>query len=398
MMLGLLLARAGVPVMVLERHADFLRDFRGDTVHPSTLQVLDDIGLLASFSRLPQRRVSRLAVLVGGRLQEVIDFRGLKPFDYLALVPQWDFLNFLADEARGRYPHFELRMRHEATGLVERGARVAGVRVRSPEGESEVLADVVVACDGRHSTLRQAAGLRARVFGAPMDVLWFRLPREQTDPEDTFGIVEAGRMMVMLNRTEYWQTAYVVPKGRDRELRARPIEELRDSVARLAPFLADHVGALDSWDDVKTLEVRVDGLERWYRPGLLLIGDAAHAMSPVGGVGINLAIQDAVAAANALAPTLRAPGPVGEGPLRAVQQRRLPPTRLTQVMQLQIQRRIISALLENRPPRIPALVRWLLRFRAVRNIPARLLGYGLRRERPLSFRHTEGAAAPRIPP
>jgi 2-polyprenyl-6-methoxyphenol hydroxylase-like FAD-dependent oxidoreductase len=308
-------------------------------------------------------------------------------------VPQWDFLNFLADEARGRYPHFELRMRHEATGLVERGARVAGVRVCSPEGESEVLADVVVACDGRHSTLRQAAGLRARAFGAPMDVLWFRLLREQTDPEDTFGIVEAGRMMVMLNRTEYWQTAYVVPKGRDRAA-DRGAARFGGSPCALP---GGPRWRLDSWDDVKTLEVRVDRLERWYRPGLLLIGDAAHAMSPVGGVVINLAIQDAVAAANALAPTLRAPGPVGEGPLRAVQQRRLPPTRLTQVMQLQIQRRIISALLENRPPRIPVLLRWLLRFRIVRHIPARLFGYGLRPERPLPFRHTEPPAVPLIP-
>jgi 2-polyprenyl-6-methoxyphenol hydroxylase-like FAD-dependent oxidoreductase len=389
MMLGLLLARAGVPVTVLEKHADFLRDFRGDTVHPSTLQVLDDAGLLASFSRLPQRRVSRLGVQVGGRLQEIIDFRGLKPFDYLALVPQWDFLNFLAEEARRCYPHFDLRMRHEVTGLVEGGGRIAGVRVRSPQGEAELLADIVVACDGRQSTLREAAGLRARDFGAPMDVLWFRLPREQADPEDTFGIVEAGHMMVMLNRTEYWQSAYVVPKGGDSQLRAQPIAELRDSVARIAPFLAERVAALSSWSDVKTLEVRVDRLERWYRPGLLLIGDAAHAMSPIGGVGINLAVQDAVAAANALAPTLRAPGPVGEGPLRAVQQRRLAPTRLTQAIQLQLQRRVISAVLRNRPPRIPVLLRWLLRFRTVRNIPARLLGYGVRRERPLSFRHTE---------
>jgi 2-polyprenyl-6-methoxyphenol hydroxylase-like FAD-dependent oxidoreductase len=204
-------------------------------------------------------------------------------------------------------------------------------------------------------------------------------------------------MMVLLNRTEYWQSAYVVPKGGDRPLRARPIEALRDSVAQLAPFVAARVAVLASWNEVKTLEVRVDRLERWYRPGLLFIGDAAHAMSPVGGVGINLAIQDAVAAANALAPTLRAPGPVGEAPLRAVQQRRLPPTRLTQVMQLQLQRRIISALFENRPPRIPALLRWLLRFRSVRNIPARLFGYGLRRERPLPFRHTEPPAGPSMP-
>jgi 2-polyprenyl-6-methoxyphenol hydroxylase-like FAD-dependent oxidoreductase len=381
MILGYLLARPGVPVTVLEKHADFLRDFRGDTVHPSTLQVLDELGLLPAFERLPQRRIERLGAQIGGRLQQVIEFRGLKPFGYLALVPQWDFLDFIAGEARRRYPHFDLRMRHEATGLVERSGRVAGVSVRSPEGDYEILADVVVACDGRDSRLREAAGLRAVEFGAPMDVLWFRLPREESDPEDTFAIIDAGHMMIMLNRTDYWQSAYVVPKGGDLRLRARPIGELRESVAQLVPFLGERTGELASWDAVKTLEVHVNRLEQWYRPGLLLIGDAAHAMSPVGGVGINLAIQDAVAAANALAPSLRAPGPVGEAPLRAVQKRRLLPTRLTQAVQLQIQKRVIAAVLSSRTPQIPALMRWLLRFPAVRRIPARVMGYGFRREK-----------------
>ncbi|HEX6318497.1 MAG TPA: FAD-dependent oxidoreductase [Burkholderiales bacterium] len=381
MMLGYLLARAGVPVTVLEKHADFLRDFRGDTVHPSTLQVLDELGLLPAFERLPQRRIERLGAHIGGRLQQVIEFRGLKPFGYLALVPQWDFLDFIAGEARRRYPHFDLRMRHEASGLVERSGRVAGVSVRSPEGDYEILADVVVACDGRDSRLRAAAGLRAVEFGAPMDVLWFRLPREESDPEDTFAIIDAGHMMIMLNRTDYWQSAYVVPKGGDLRLRARPIGELRESVAQLAPFLVGRTGELASWEAVKTLEVHVNRLEQWHRPGLLLIGDAAHAMSPVGGVGINLAIQDAVAAANALAPSLRAPGPVGEAPLRAVQKRRLLPTRLTQAVQLQIQKRVIAAVLSSRTPQIPALMRWLLRFPAVRRIPARVMGYGFRREK-----------------
>ena len=381
-MLGYLLARAGVAVTVLEKHADFLRDFRGDTVHPSTLEVLEQIGLLAKFERLPQRRVRHLGVQLEGRLQEVIDFRGLEPFDYVSFVPQWDFLDFLAGEGR-RYPDFDLRMRHEALGLIEEAGRVAGVRVRSPAGDTEIRADVVVACDGRHSMLRKAAGLRVRDFGAPMDVLWFRLPREASDPEDTFGILGAGHMMVMLNRTDYWQSAYVVPKGSDEELRARPIEELRESVARLAPFVRARVRAIASWDDVKTLEVRVDRLERWHRPGLLLIGDAAHAMSPVGGVGINLAIQDAVAAANALAPALLAKaGPIDEAPLRRVQLRRELPTRLIQGLQLQIQKRVIRRVLRREAaPRIPTLLRWLLRFRAVRHLPARLIGYGVRRER-----------------
>ena len=382
MMLGYLLARAGVPVTVLEKHADFLRDFRGDTVHPSTLQVLSEIGLLREFDRLPQQRVEHLGGQIGGRFQELIDFRGLKPFGYLSLVPQWDFLNFLAREAARRYPHFDLRMRHEAVGLIEHEDRVSGVRVRSAGGEREIHADVVIACDGRRSTLREAAGLRARELGAPMDVLWFRLRRRASDPADTFGIVGASHMMVLLNRADYWQAAYLVPKGSDARLRGQPIGDLRDSIADLAPFLADRAGELGSWDDVRTLEVHVDRLERWYRPGLLLIGDAAHAMSPIGGVGINLAIQDAVAAANALAPALRAGGPIGEGPLRAVEQRRLLPTRLVQALQLQIQNRVISRRLgpASQPPRVPTLLRWLLRFRTVRQLPALLIGYGIRRE------------------
>ncbi|CAN5164340.1 FAD-dependent oxidoreductase [soil metagenome] len=381
MMLGYLLARAGVPVVVLEKHADFLRDFRGDTVHPSTLQVLDEIGLLAKFERLPQRKVSHLSARIGGRRQEIVDFRGLEPFDHLSLVPQWDFLDLIADEAR-RYPHFDLRMRHEALGLIEHEGRVTGMRVRSPDGELSIGARLVAACDGRHSTVREAAGLRAKDFGAPMDVLWFRLPRGESDPDETFGIVGSGHMMVLLNRNDYWQTAYVVPKGSDAELRAQPVDTLRKSVAALAPFLADATAALASWDDVKTLEVHVDRLERWHKPGLLLIGDAAHAMSPIGGVGINLAIQDAVAAANALASPLRNGEPIDESLLDQVQRRRLTPTRMTQAMQLQIQKRLISKVLEESgdPPKVPAILRWLLKFRAIRHIPARLVGYGFRPE------------------
>ncbi len=317
----------------------------------------------------------------GARLQPVIDFRGLKPFDYLSLVPQWDFLDLLADEGR-HYPHFDLRMCHEAIGLIEKDGCMAGVRVRSPEGEMSVHADLMVACDGRHSTLRDAADMTRRDYGAPMDVLWFRLPRKDSDPEDTFAIVDSGHMMVLLNRTDYWQAAYVVPKGSDERLRAQPIETLRDSVAKLAPFLENSIRSLASWDEVKTLVVRVDRLERWYRPGLLLIGDAAHAMSPIGGVGINLAIQDAVAAANALGPALRGTKFIDEALLREIQQRRLLPTRIIQALQVQAQKRLISKALEQSgdTPRVPGILRWLLGFRAVRNIPARLIGYGIRRE------------------
>lgn len=382
MMLGYLLARAGVPVVVLEKHDDFLRDFRGDTIHPSTLQVIDEVGLLPKFEQLPQRKVRHLSLQIGDRLQPVIDFRGLKPFDYLSLVPQWDFLDLIADEGR-KFPHFDLRMGHEAVELIQEEGRTTGLRIESRLGASKIRAKVVVACDGRNSTLRRKAALEARDYGAPMDALWFRLPRRTDGPEETFGILGGGRMMVLLNRTDYWQAAYVVPKGSDLELRSRPIETLGESVSQLAPFLTDAVRDLKSWDQVKTLQVRVDRLEQWHQPGLLLIGDAAHAMSPIGGgVGINLAIQDAVAAANILAPALKAGDPIDEELLHKVQSRRLPPTKLTQALQLQIQKRVIANTLSQtgQPPAMPAIMRFLLRFQAVRRIPARIIGYGFRQE------------------
>jgi len=381
MMLGLLLARAGVPVSVLEKHGDFLRDFRGDTVHPSTLAILDEIGLRDQFDKLPQRRVDHLAGTVAGREQQIVDFRGLKPYDYLALVPQWNFLDMLADAGR-KFPTFDLRMRHQATGMIEEGDRTIGVRVESPEGDYALRADLVIACDGRHSALRAAAGLKAREYGAPMDVLWFRMPRSESDPQDTFGIVDRGHMMVLLNRTEYWQVAFLVPKGSDAALRARSVDALRETVAQLAPFLADRKKAIESWDKISTLSVQVDRLERWHKPGLLLLGDAAHAMSPIGGVGINLAIQDTVAAANALAQPLRAGGAIDESLLAQIQHRREWPVKVVQRVQIAMQKRLISRVLEQsgEPPRVPALLRFLLHFRAVRHIPARLFGYGLRQE------------------
>jgi len=381
MMLGLLLARAGVPVTVLEKHGDFLRDFRGDTVNPSTLAILDEIGLRETFDKLPQRRVDHLAGLVAGREQQIVDFRGLEPYGYLALVPQWDLLDMLADAGR-KLPGFDLRMRHRAAALIEENGRTAGVQVASPEGEYALRADLVIACDGRHSTLRESAGLKAREYGAPMDVLWFRMPRRESDPQDTFGIVDRGHMMVLLNRTDYWQVAFVVPKGSDAALRARSIDALRETVAQLAPFLADRRDVIESWEKVKTLEVQVDRLERWHAPGLLLIGDAAHAMSPIGGVGINMAIQDAVAAANALAIPLRNGGAIDESLLATIQQRREWPVKVVQRVQIAMQKRLISRVLEQsgEPPRVPALLRFLLGFRTVRHLPARLFGYGLRQE------------------
>jgi 2-polyprenyl-6-methoxyphenol hydroxylase-like FAD-dependent oxidoreductase len=389
MMLGLLLARAGVPVTVLEKHGDFLRDFRGDTVHPSTLTILDEIGLRETFDKLPQRRVGHLAGLVAGREQQIVDFRGLKPYDYLALVPQWDFLDMLAD-AGHKLSAFDLRMRHQATGLIGEGGRTVGVHVKSPEGDYDLRAELVVACDGRHSNLREAAGLKAREYGAPMDVLWFRMPRSESDPQDTFGIVDRGHMMVLLNRTDYWQVAFLVPKGSDAALRTRSIDALRETVAQLAPFLADRKDAIEAWDKVSTLSVQVDRLQRWHQPGLLLIGDAAHAMSPIGGVGINMAIQDAVAAANALAQPLRDGGAIDESLLASIQQRREWPVKVVQRVQILMQKQLISRVLEEagEPPRLPWLMRFLLGFRAVRHIPARLFGYGLRQE------HVHTPAAP----
>lgn len=381
MMLGLLLARAGVQVIVLEKHGDFLRDFRGDTVHPSTLQIFDEIGLLEKFEQLPQRKVDHFAGIIGGREQPMIDLRGLKPFGYIALVPQWDLLDMLADAGR-HYPGFDLRMRHKAIGLIEENGRVIGVRVDASGGPMEIRAGLVVACDGRDSMLRDAAGLKATEYGAPMDVLWFRMLRRESDPHNAFAIIDGGHMMVLLDRNDYWQAAYLVPKGSDAKLRTQPIEKLRTSVAQLAPFLSDRVASIGSWDDVKTLSVQVDRLERWHKPGLLLIGDAAHAMSPIGGVGINLAIQDAVAAANALAKPLRDGGAIDESLLAQVQRRREWPVRVVQKVQLTMQKRVISRALEQsgNAPRVPALLRALLRFRKVRNIPARLFGYGVRQE------------------
>ena len=380
-MLGLLLARAGIRVTVLEKHADFLRDFRGDTVHPSTLQILTELGLFERFNALPQHRVHELKIAFADHLQPFVDFTGLKPFDYLALVPQWNLLDLLAESAR-ECDGFDLHMRTQATDVIEANGRIVGVRATGPDGELEIHADLVVGTDGRSSTMRDAAGFHPIDYGAPMDVFWFRMPRRDDDPQDTFGRAAYGHMMVLLNRGDYWQVAYVLAKGGAESMRNRPIEEFRASVAKIAPFLADRTDMIESWDMVKLLEVKVNRLKQWYRSGLLLIGDAAHAMSPIGGVGINLAIQDAVAAANILAPALLAQGMPDETPLRAVQERRAWPTRFTQALQLQIQKRIIARALADTGGQVefPALLRWLLQFRWVRNIPARLLGYGVRRE------------------
>ena len=381
MMLGLLLARAGVEVLVLEKHADFLRDFRGDTIHPSTLEVMHELGLLEDFLKLPHQKVHQLTVQIGDVTVPFADFTHLPTrCGFIALLPQWDFLNFLAERA-ARYPTFKLRMRAEVVGLLEERGGVVGVEVGAPEGRLEVRAKLVVAADGRHSVVRQRAKLPVEELGAPMDVLWFRISRRPEDSPAVMGRFQAGRVFVMLNRGDYWQCGYVIPKGTLEEIRREGLPAFRDGVAALAPIVRDRVADIRSWDDVKLLTVLVDRLTTWYRPGLLCIGDAAHAMSPVGGVGINLAIQDAVATANLLAAPLR-DGTLSVDHLLRVQRRRLPATRIVQRFQIVIQNRIVTRVLGSRGQSlaVPWALRLFERFPLLRRIPARVVGVGVRPE------------------
>jgi 2-polyprenyl-6-methoxyphenol hydroxylase-like FAD-dependent oxidoreductase len=380
MMLGYLLARAGVQALVLEKHTDFLRDFRGDTIHPSTLEVMYELGLLEEFLKLPHQKIYELNAQVGEMQVTIADFRHLPTrCRFIALMPQWDFLNFLAEHA-ARFPGFALRMQTEVTGLVHESGRVIGVQADTPHGPIEVGADLVVGADGRNSAVREKAGLKVKDFGAPMDVLWFRLSRSTEDPVATMGRFDAGRIFIMINRGEYWQCGYVIPKGRFEQMRRQGFETFRQEIKRLAPFARETVGELRSWDDVKLLTVRVDRLLEWYRPGLLCIGDAAHAMSPVGGVGINLAIQDAVAAGNVLfKPLLERRLTFTH--LRRIQRRREFPTNVTQRLQVAVQRGIIARVLDGTSPlKPPVAARLLARFPTLRRIPARIVGLGIRPE------------------
>ena len=380
MMLGFLLARAGVNVVVLEKHADFFRDFRGDTIHPSTLELMYELGLLDEFLKLPHQKVERLTAQIGEERVRMIDLTHVPTHcKYIALMPQWDFLNFIVAQGR-RYPGFDLRMCTEATDLVEEDGRVVGLRAKNPDGEVVIRADLVVGADGRHSTVRDKAGLKSDDYGAPMDVLWFRLAQKPTDENETFGHIEAGSMLVMLDRGDYWQCAYVIPKGGIERVKAAGLDAFRGRVVELSPFLADRVGELKSWDDVKLLSVTVDRLRQWWRPGLICIGDAAHAMSPIGGVGINLAVQDAVATANRLAAPLKARS-VSDEDLRAIEARRTLPVRFTQRLQLTMQNRIIGrALASTQRPKPPLLFKLFDMFPVLRRIPARLLAVGIRPE------------------
>jgi 2-polyprenyl-6-methoxyphenol hydroxylase-like FAD-dependent oxidoreductase len=380
MMLGFLLARSGVDVTVLEKHADFLRDFRGDTIHPSTLELMYELGLLEEFLKRPHQEARELAGEIGRELVKIADFTHLPTHcKFLALMPQWDFLNFVVVHAK-RYRGFQVMMQAEATDLIEQDGCIVGVRAKTPNGTVEIRADLSIGADGRRSIVRERAGLQVMDLGAPMDVLWMRISRRTSDPGQTLGHVEAGRILVMIDREEYWQCGYVIPKGAADEIRKRGIEKFREDIANLQPFLGDRVAELHDWNDVSLLTVKVDRLQRWWRPGLLCIGDAAHAMSPIGGVGINLAIQDAVATANILAAKLAA-GTVSEPDLQAVQRRREFPTRATQSLQLFIQNRIIQQVLTStRPLAAPWPVKLLQRWPFLRRIPARIIGMGFRPE------------------
>jgi 2-polyprenyl-6-methoxyphenol hydroxylase-like FAD-dependent oxidoreductase len=388
MMLGFLLARAGVPVVVMEKHADFLRDFRGDTVHPSTLEMMHELGLLKKFLELPHSEVRQISLQIGEDHVVVGHFDHLPVHcKFVALMPQWDFLNFIADHGK-RYKTFDLRMCTEAIDLIEENGCIVGVQAKTADGGLEVRADLTVGCDGRHSVVREKARLKSDDFGAPMDVMWFRLSRKPDDSDETVGHIEGGRMIVMLNRTDYWQCAYVIPKGSADAIKLAGLETFRATVAQMSALPRDRMKEIKSWDDVKLLTVAVDRLRRWYRPGLLCIGDAAHAMSPIGGVGINLAVQDAVAAANILAEKLRRKT-VTTQTLKDVQQRREFPTRFTQRMQIVLQNNIISPALKGKRSKAPFFMK-MMQWPLLRRIPGRLLALGVRPE----HIHTVEAAEP----
>ena len=381
MMLGYLLGRAGIEVVVLEKHADFFRDFRGDTVHPSTLQVMDELGLIDEFLKLPHQRLQKMDGLFGGTPVRIADLRRLNTkYPFIAFMPQWDFLNFLREAGR-RFASLEVMMSTEAVDLIRCGETIAGVRAKTPDGILAIEADLTIACDGRHSTVRERAGLAVEEIGAPMDVLWFRAGRKSDETENVFARVEPGKMMITFNRGDYWQCAYVIAKGQHEAVKARGLQALLDDVVRMAPILRSGIADVKSFDDVKLLTVAINRLKRWTRPGLLCIGDAAHAMSPIGGVGVNLAVQDAVATANLLADKMQHGCP-SENDLDAIRRRREFPVKMTQRMQEIVQNNIISGALQSgdRPLKVPLIVRLITALPWLQGIPARLLALGVRPE------------------
>jgi len=380
MMAGYLLARAGVPVVVLEKHADFNRDFRGDTIHPSTLELMYELGLLDEFLKLPHQELRELRAVVNGQIVPAADFTKLPTrCKFIAFMPQWDFLNFLSSHAK-RFPAFQLYMEIEVVDLLMENSRVVGVRAKTARGEVEVRADLVIGADGRHSIVHTRAGLELREFGVPIDVLWMRIPKKEGDPKQTLGFFQHGKLLVLLDRDDYWQCGFVIPKGGFDEIKARGLTQFQNDIASFAGFLRDRVAELNDWSKIKLLTVQVNRLRDWCCEGLLCIGDSAHAMSPAGGVGINLAIQDAVATANLLAEKLQH-GPVHLDDLRTVQARREWPTRLIQGMQIFIHRRVVTGRRSGeKQTSLPFVLRLLKRFRILRQLPARFIGLGPRPE------------------
>ena len=378
-MAGYLLARAGVPVIVLEKHADFFRDFRGDTIHPSTLELMYELGLLDEFLKQPHQEVRELRAVVNGQAVPIADFTKLPTHcKFLAFMPQWDFLNFLSMHAKA-FSSFQLLMQHEVVELTFDRQRVTGVRAKTPRGDLEIRADLVIGADGRHSIIQTCAGLERQEFGVAIDVLWMRISKKQDDPQQTLGFFQGGKLLVLLDRDDYWQCGFVIPKDHFDDIKTRGLQQLQNDIVSFAGFLRDRIAELDDWSKVRLLTVQINRLRDWCRDGLLCIGDSAHAMSPAGGVGINLAIQDAVATANLLAEKLRT-GPVSVDDLRNVQARREWPTRLIQAMQVFIHRRVVTGQTSGRKDSLPIVVRLLKWFPVLRQIPARFIGIGPRPE------------------
>jgi len=378
-MLGYLLARKGVPVTVLEKHKDFFRDFRGDTVHPSTLQLMYELGILDDFLRVPHQQITTVGGVYGDFAFKAADFRFLPTHcKFVALMPQWDFLDFLSGKAK-QYPTFDLRMEHEAVDLIRNDGTIAGVKVKTPEGDSEIYADLVVGCDGRHSTTREVSGLEVQEFGVPIDVLWFRISRHPDDPDQLLGNINYGKAMVLINRGEYFQVGLIIRKGSFDPIKAQGLDAFRNSLRQIAPYLGDRPKEITDWEQVKLLTVQLNRLRQWYRPGLLCIGDAAHAMSPAGGVGINLAIQDAVATANVLAGSLREKR-VTTTLLAAVQNRRDLPTRVTQELQANAHKAFKKVFENPGPAQAPWQLKIAVEVPGIQRALARVIGLGVRPE------------------